>query len=47
MLQREANVVNVLAREVRPLVDEAARVGGPGAAPGVRQLGYAGMRRIG
>jgi error-prone DNA polymerase len=47
MLQREANVVNVIAREVRPLVEEAGRVGGPGAAPGVRQLGYAGMRRIG
>ncbi len=46
-LQRESNVVNVVAREVRPLVDEARRVGGPGRPDGVRQLGYAGMRRIG
>jgi error-prone DNA polymerase len=46
-LQRESNVVNVVAREVRPLVDEARRVGGPGRPDGVRQLGYAGMRRSG
>ncbi len=47
-LQREGDVVNVIAREVRPLPDAAAAVGGPkGTPPGVRQLGYAGMRRIG
>jgi len=46
-LQREANVVNVIAREARPLPEEASRVGGPGRPPGVRQLGHAGMRRLG
>jgi DNA polymerase III alpha subunit len=47
ILQRESNVVNVVARDVRPLVDEARRVGGPERPQGVRQLGYAGMRRSG
>jgi hypothetical protein len=47
MLQREGNVVNVVARDVRSLVEVAASVGGPEAPGGVRQLGYAGMRRIG
>jgi hypothetical protein len=46
-LQRDSNVVNVVALDVRPLVDEARRVGGPGRPDGVRQLGYAGMRRSG
>jgi DNA polymerase III alpha subunit len=46
-LQRESSVVNLVARDVRPLVEEAARVGGPERPPGVRQLGYAGMRRMG
>ena len=46
-LQRESNVVNVVARDVRPLVDEARRVGGPDRPDGVRQLGQAGMRRSG
>lgn len=46
-LQREANVVNVVAREVRGLVDAVAEIGGPGAPAGVRQLGHAGMRRLG
>jgi error-prone DNA polymerase len=46
-LQREGEVVNVIAREVRPLVEEATRVGGPGGAEGVRQMGHAGMRRLG
>ncbi|HTC85841.1 MAG TPA: OB-fold nucleic acid binding domain-containing protein, partial [Candidatus Acidoferrum sp.] len=46
-LQREANVVNVVAHEVRPLPEEAARVGGPDRPSGVRQLGHAGMRRLG
>ena len=38
--------MNVIARDVRPLVEAAARVGGPDAPAGVRQLGYAGMRRL-
>jgi len=46
-LQREGNVVNVVARDVRPLVDVAGTVGGPQSPAGVRQLGYAGMRRMG
>jgi error-prone DNA polymerase len=45
MLQREANVVNVVAREVRSLPAEAERVGGPERPEGVRALGYSGMRR--
>ena len=47
ILQRESNVVNVVARDVRPLVDEARRAGGPDRPNGVRQLGHAGMRRLG
>jgi len=47
ILQRESNVVNVVARDVRPLVDEARRAGGPDRSDGVRQLGHAGMRRLG
>ena len=46
-LQREGDVVNVIAREIRPLPEMAAGVGGPGRPPGVRQLGYSGMRRVG
>ena len=46
-LQREGNVVNVIAQDVRSLVEEARRVGGPEAAPGVRHIGHAGMRRLG
>ncbi len=46
-LQREGEVVNVIAREIRPLPEIAASVGGPGRPPGVRQLGYSGMRRVG
>jgi error-prone DNA polymerase len=45
MLQREANVVNVVAREVRPLPAEAESAGGPARPEGVRALGYSGMRR--
>ena len=44
-LQREGEVVNVIAREVRPLVEAAAAVGGPASPAGVRQMGPAGMRR--
>jgi len=46
-LQREASVVNVVARDVRSLVDAAGEVDGPDAPIGVRQLGHAGMRRLG
>ena len=46
ILQRESNVVNVVARDVRPLVDEARRAGGPERPDGVRQLGYAGGQAL-
>jgi hypothetical protein len=46
-LQREGNVVNVIAREVRALPEVAASVGGPDRPPGIRHLGFAGMRRLG
>jgi hypothetical protein len=46
-LQREANVVNVVARDVRSLVEVAHDAGGPETPEGVRQLGHAGMRRLG
>jgi len=46
-LQRESSVVNVIAREVRPMVDVAAAAGAPDQPDGVRQLGHAGMRRLG
>jgi len=46
-LQREGEVVNVVAREVGPLVELATTVGGPASPDGVRQMGHAGMRRLG
>ncbi len=46
-LQREGEVVNVIARGVRPLPEVAAEAGGPDRPAGVRQLGHAGMRRLG
>jgi DNA polymerase III alpha subunit len=46
-LQRESSVVNVVAREVRPLGEVARPLGGPDDPDGVRQLGHAGMRRLG
>jgi len=47
-LQRQASVVNVVAHDVRALVEVAASVGGsPDRPEGVRQLGHAGMRRLG
>src|SRR5262249_21177570 len=46
-LERAWSVVNVIAREVRSLTDVADTVGGPEAPSGVRQLGHAGMRRLG
>ncbi len=47
LLQRQGNVVNVVAREIRPLPEAAATVGGPAQPEGVRQLGWAGLRRNG
>ena len=44
-LQREANVVNVVARVIEPLPAVAENVGGPARPEGVRALGYSGMRR--
>ena len=46
-LQREGKVVNLVAREIRPLPEVAAAAGGPDQPGGVRQLGHAGMRRLG
>jgi DNA polymerase III alpha subunit len=46
-LQREASVVNVIARDVRPLLEVAASAGGPDQPDGVKQIGQAGMRRLG
>jgi error-prone DNA polymerase len=46
-LQREGNVVNVIARSVEPLVEAAHAAGGPASPSGVRQMGQAGMRRLG
>jgi DNA polymerase III alpha subunit len=46
-LERESEVVNVIASDVRSLVEVARPEGGPDSAPGVRQLGHAGMRRLG
>ena len=46
-LQREGEVVNVIAQAVRPLPEVAAAAGGPDRPAGVRQLGHAGMRRLG
>jgi error-prone DNA polymerase len=45
MLQREASVVNVVAREIRPLPEVAETVGGPARPDGVRSLGWGGTRR--
>ncbi len=46
-LQRESSVVNVIATDVQPLVEVAATAGAPDRPDGVRQLGWAGMRRLG
>jgi DNA polymerase III alpha subunit len=46
-LQRESSVVNVIAHEVRPLIEVAASAGAPDQPQGVKQLGMAGMRRMG
>ncbi|HEY4633892.1 MAG TPA: PHP domain-containing protein [Candidatus Limnocylindrales bacterium] len=46
-LQREGTVVNLVARQIRPLPEVAEAAGGPDRPGGVRQLGHAGMRRLG
>ncbi len=46
-LQRESSVVNVIAHEIHPLTSVADRAGGPESPTGVRQMGHAGMRRLG
>ena len=46
-LERESSVVNVVADEVASLPAVARGEGGPASPPGVRQLGHAGMRRLG
>jgi len=46
-LQREGSVVNLVADEVRPLPEVTAEAGGPERPGGVRQMGQAGMRRLG
>ena len=47
VLERESNVVNVIAHDVRSLAEVARPAGGPAPPSGVRQLGQAGMRRLG
>jgi error-prone DNA polymerase len=46
-LQREGSVVNLVAYDVRALPEVAATAGGPALPGGVRQMGHAGMRRLG
>jgi DNA polymerase III alpha subunit len=46
-LQRDGTVVNVVAHAIRALPEAAAAAGGPDRPDGVRQTGYAGMRRLG
>jgi hypothetical protein len=36
-----------VARDIQPLPEVAAAAGGPDRPGGVRQLGHAGMRRLG
>ena len=46
-LQVEGGTVNLVARRIRPLVEVCRERGGPDHPEGVRQLGHAGMRRMG
>ena len=46
-LQREGSVVNLVAHEVQALPEVAATAGGPEQPGGVKQMGHAGMRRLG
>jgi error-prone DNA polymerase len=46
-LERQSDVVNVIADRVESLATIARPVGGPGQPSGVRHMGHAGMRRLG
>ncbi|MEO6351323.1 MAG: OB-fold nucleic acid binding domain-containing protein, partial [Candidatus Limnocylindrales bacterium] len=46
-LERESNVVNVIADRVESLSEMARPAGGPTQPKGVRHMGHAGMRRVG
>ncbi|MFN8619294.1 MAG: PHP domain-containing protein [Chloroflexota bacterium] len=46
-LQREARVVNLVARRILPLAEVCRGSGGPDRPDGVRHMGQAGMRRLG
>ncbi|MGZ8437917.1 MAG: helix-hairpin-helix domain-containing protein, partial [Candidatus Limnocylindrales bacterium] len=46
-LQREGEVVNVIAESIWALPEVTAPAGAPDQPAGVRQLGHAGMRRLG
>ena len=46
-LQVESDVINLVARHIQPLVEVCRDRGGPEHPEGVRQLGHAGMRRMG
>ncbi len=47
VLQRESSVVNLVADRVASLPEIGRRRGGPDHPEGVRQMGHAGMRRLG
>jgi error-prone DNA polymerase len=46
-LERQSDVVNVIADRVESLAAVARPAGGPNQPPGVRHMGHAGMRRVG
>jgi error-prone DNA polymerase len=46
-LERESDVVNLIADKVESLSEVARPAGGPQSPQGVRHMGHAGMRRIG
>jgi error-prone DNA polymerase len=46
-LERESDVVNVIADRVESLAEFARPMGGPDQPTGVRHMGHAGMRRVG
>jgi hypothetical protein len=46
-LERESDVVNVIADRVESLSEIARPAGGPAQPHGVRHMGHAGMRRVG
>jgi error-prone DNA polymerase len=46
-LERQSDVVNVIADRVESLAAVARPAGGPSQPQGVRHMGHAGMRRLG